>query len=185
MRDPRRCQTGVHAPDRYSVDQTQSVGGLEVVAASNDVAEESLLPVENTMKRTATCQCGGFRVMVTGDPDFVNICHCTECRRRSGAPLTSNAYFSSENVHPEGNYKIYSRPASNGRSFHNHFCPNCGTTVRWTLDIRPNNYGVAIGTFNDPNFPSPTASVWESSKYFWVTLPEEIEHFSRGLPSEN
>jgi hypothetical protein len=63
------------------------------------------------MKRIAACQCGGFRVVVVGDPTVVNICHCTECQRRSGAPPTSNAYFRNADVHLEGQYKIYSRVA--------------------------------------------------------------------------
>jgi hypothetical protein len=116
---------------------------------------------------------------------MVNICHCTDCQRRTGSPLSSNAYFDKTNVRLEGERKIYSRATSSGRQFHNHFCPNCGSTVCWTLDIRPNDYGVAIGAFNDPRFSTPTVSVWESSKYDWVMLPADIERFSRGLPSEN
>jgi hypothetical protein len=57
------------------------------------------------------------------------------------------------------------RATSSGRQFHNHFCPNCGSTLCWTLDIRPNDYGVATGAFNDPGFSIPTVSVWELSKY--------------------
>jgi hypothetical protein len=137
------------------------------------------------MKRTASCQCEGFRVVAAGDPDVVNICHCTACQRRSGAPLTANAYFHKANIHLEGDFKTYSRGAATGRKLHNHLCPNCGTTVCWTLDVRPDYYGIAIGAFNEPGFPAPTVSVWESSKFDWVTVPAEIEHFPRGLPSEN
>jgi hypothetical protein len=137
------------------------------------------------MERVANCQCREFRVVVAGDPTFVNICHCTECQRRSGVPLTSNAYFHSADVQLKGDYKTYSRATSSGRRLYNHFCPICGTTVCWNLDIRPDCYGVAIGAFNDRNFPVPTVSVWESSKYDWVTLPAGMEHFPQAPPSEN
>ena len=137
------------------------------------------------MKRMARCQCEEFRVVVDGGPELVNICHCTDCQRRSGAPLTSNAYFRKADVQLEGKYNAYSRTTSSGRTAHNYFCPNCGTTVCWMLDIRPDYYGVAIGAFNDPRFAAPTVSVWESSKYGWVSLPPGIEHFPRGLPSES
>jgi hypothetical protein len=137
------------------------------------------------MERVAKCQCGGFSVTVTGHPTLVNICHCTDCQRRTGSPLSANAYFDKTNVHLDGEHKIYSRDTSSGRQFHNHFCPNCGSTVCWTLDIRPDDYGVAVGAFIEPGFPAPTVSVWESSKHDWVTLPAGIERFPRGLPSEN
>lgn len=136
------------------------------------------------MERVAKCQCGGFGVTVTGEPNIVNICHCTECQRRTGSPLSSNAYFDKTKVRLAGEYKIYSRTAASGRQFHNHVCPSCGSTVCWTLDIRPNDYGVAVGAFNDPRFPIPTVSVWESSRYDWVNLPAEIERFFREMPSE-
>ena len=45
------------------------------------------------MTRTASCQCRGFRVVVEAEPDTVGICHCQICQRRTGVPLTCNAYF--------------------------------------------------------------------------------------------
>ena len=46
-----------------------------------------------------------------------------------------------------------------------HFCPNCGSSVYWSADIRPDQYGIAVGAFADPNFPLPAFSVWEESKH--------------------
>jgi hypothetical protein len=136
------------------------------------------------MEKVAKCQCNGFRVVVTGDPSIVNVCHCTDCQRRTGSPLSANAYFNKADVRLEGEYKVYSRPTASGRQFHTHFCPNCGSTLVWTLDIRPDDFGVAVGSFNDPGFPIPTVSDWESSQYHWVTLPPEIERFSHEPPPE-
>jgi hypothetical protein len=127
--------------------------------------------------RTASCQCGAFRAIVTGEPDYINICHCRDCQRRSGAPLTCNAYFPQSRVRIEGEHKIYSRAGQDGRKLHNRFCPICGATVCWIADLRPEHYGVAVGCFNDPGFPVPTVSLWETSKYAWVTLPAGLQHF--------
>jgi len=124
-------------------------------------------------------------VIVAGDPTVVNIRHCAERQRRTGSPLSANAYFSRAGVRLEGEHRVYSRHTAGGRQFHNHFCTNCGSTLCWTLDIRPDEYGVAVGAFNDPGFPVPTVSVWESSRYDWVALPPGIERFSRGPPSED
>ena len=134
------------------------------------------------MTRIAKCQCGGFRVITSGEPEAINICHCQACQRRSGVPLTANAYFHKSAVHLEGEYRIYVRDAKEGRQFQNHFCPTCGSTVCWTPDIRPHHYGVAVGAFNDPAFPPPTASLYEQSKYTWVELPPDIQHFPQDRP---
>jgi hypothetical protein len=88
--------------------------------------------------RTAHCQCRGFRVVVDAEPDTVAICHCQMCQRRSGVPLTCNAYFQKSKVRLEGDHRIYTRDCPDGRKLNNHFCPTCGSTVAWTLDLRPN-----------------------------------------------
>ncbi len=132
------------------------------------------------MIRTARCQCGGFRVSTSGEPDFVMICHCQDCQRRSGVPLTANAYFRREQAHIEGEYTTYNREGQDGRMLHNRFCPKCGSTICWTLDALPQHYGVAVGAFNDPEFPAPAVSIWEQSMYTWVALPPDIQHFPQG-----
>jgi hypothetical protein len=127
--------------------------------------------------RTASCQCGGFRAMVAVEPDIVAICHCRYCQRRTGVPLTCNAYFRKDSVRLEGEHRIYTRDGQDGRKIHNHFCPTCGSTVCWTADFRPDHFGIAVGTFNDPAFPAPVYSVWEETMCTWVTLPDGIAHF--------
>jgi hypothetical protein len=134
------------------------------------------------MMRTASCQCRGFHVVVEVEPDTVAICHCQICQRRTGVPLTCNAYFPKSKVRLEGEHKIYTRDCPEGRKLHNYFCPTCGSTVGWTLDLRPNQFGIAIGCFNDRNFPPPVASIWEEEMWSWAKLPVDTQHFPRARP---
>ena len=133
--------------------------------------------------RVAQCQCGGFRIAVTAEPEIVNMCHCTECQRRSGVPLTVNGYFKEAAVRLEGDYQVFARAAAEGRKLYNHFCPTCGSTLGWRADLRPGLFAVAVGAFNDKNFPAPTASIWEDSKYAWVQVPDGVQHFPRARSS--
>jgi hypothetical protein len=50
------------------------------------------------MTRSASYQCRGFRVIVEAEPDAVVICRCQVCQRRTGVPLTCNAYFPKSKV---------------------------------------------------------------------------------------
>ena len=135
------------------------------------------------MTRTATCQCRAFRAVVEGEPDLVGACHCEACQRRTGAPFAVNAYFRKDSVLLEGDYRTFTRTIPEGRSIVNHFCPSCGSTLCWTMDLRPGHYGIAVGAFNDPKFPPPTYSVWEETMHGWTTLPPGIEHFGQGRPA--
>ena len=132
------------------------------------------------MERTACCHCGSLRATVTGEPTAVNACHCKACQRRTGAIMHSGVYFKKSQVRIEGPEKIYTRVAQEGRKMNFHFCPNCGSSVYWNADLRPDEYGIAVGAFSDPNFPLPTFSVWEESKHAWVHLPDGVQHFRQG-----
>lgn len=129
------------------------------------------------MGRTACCHCGSLRLTVTGEPAVVNVCHCKACLRRTGAVMHSGAYFKKPQVRVEDPKKIYTRDATEGRTISFHFCPNCGSSVYWHLDLRPEHYGVAVGSFANPVFPPPTYSVWEEFKHACTRLPDDIEHF--------
>ena len=105
------------------------------------------------MVRRAQCQCGGFTATAATEPGVVMACHCTWCQRRSGVPVTINAYFKKDDVRLEGDYKVFERPAPEGRKLYNYFCPTCGTTLAWRADLRPDVLAVAAGCFTDKNFP--------------------------------
>jgi len=134
------------------------------------------------MPRIASCQCEGFRAEVEGEPDWSLFCHCHDCQRRTGAHVASNAYFLKEKTRLHGEHRLYTRPAAQGRQIHNCFCPTCGTTVCWTLDLRPQHYGIAIGCFTDSDFPAPRVSLWEDRRLSWTLLPEAVERFARMRP---
>jgi hypothetical protein len=132
------------------------------------------------MERTARCQCGSLRAIASGEPDFVNVCHCQACQRRTGAVFHAGAFFAKSQVRIERASKVYTRDAQQGRKVSFHFCPECGSSVYWHADLRPDHLGIAVGGFADPEFPPPTASVWEESMHGWVHLPENLRRFPRG-----
>ena len=134
--------------------------------------------------RIAQCSCGRLRAEVSGPPDGgVVACHCTECQRRTGAPFGVGAYFSKDKVSISGESTLYTRDATSGHPFHQHFCPNCGTTLYWYSAYKPDMIGIAVGTFTDPNFPAPARSVWEQTRHQWVRLPDGVQHFPQGRNS--
>lgn len=135
------------------------------------------------MTKTAQCGCGALRVEVSGEPDAVVACHCTDCQRRTGSVLGVGAYYPKAQVKASGEYKTYVRETAAGRKFHQNFCPTCGSTVFFVGEIMPDSIGVAVGAFADKDFPLPMRSVWEQSRHAWVGLPPGLQHFPRGRDS--
>ena len=151
---------------------------LPFSAASSCIA----LSGRRTMRRIAHCCCGSLRVETTGEPAIVAACHCRECQRRTGAPYGVSVYFEKTQVRPEGASKVYTRNGQEGRKLRFHFCPECGTTVYWEADFRPDQIGVALGAFADPAFPAPTRSAWEESRRSWVGFGHALVQFPQAPP---
>jgi hypothetical protein len=129
------------------------------------------------MNRTARCLCGSLRANVEGEPVFVNVCHCLDYQRRTGSAFSYNAYFNAAQVRTEGQSTSFTRTGQEGRAVRHRFCPACGTTVWWDLDLLSGLYGIPLGLFEDTSFsPIPNVSSWERSKRSWVCLPEGMRH---------
>ena len=133
------------------------------------------------MERLAQCHCGSLRAITSGEPLLVGICHCKACQRRTGALAASVAAFAKAQVTIEGRTKVFDRDAESGRKVRFYFCPNCGTSLYWEADARPDTYILAVGAFADPNFPPPSVSIFEESKHTWMQLPDGMKHFQRAI----
>ena len=68
-----------------------------------------------------------------------------------------HAWFASNQVTlPGSGFSRFSRKANSGREVRFCFCSNCGGTVFWEADLRPDYVAVAVGAFADPTFGAPT-----------------------------
>ena len=45
------------------------------------------------MTHVGGCHCGAVRYRIEGEPSHVDLCHCVDCRRNSGAPVVCWAGF--------------------------------------------------------------------------------------------
>lgn len=125
--------------------------------------------------KTAACSCGQLRVICEGAPLRVSLCHCLECQKRTGSLFGVAARFACEHVTIEGRATKYQRRGDDGHLVSSHFCPDCGSTVWWELDVQPGVVAVAVGAFADPDFPMPARSVYQHRRHRWLELPESIE----------
>jgi hypothetical protein len=129
--------------------------------------------------RQASCSCGQLRLICQGEPARVGICHCGECQRRTGSAFSVQALYPRDQVQPpEGIVKRYARVAESGRTVNFGFCPECGGTVFWEAEMRPDMILVAVGTFADPGFERPSLSVWERTQHPWTKAmdAEKMDH---------
>jgi hypothetical protein len=128
--------------------------------------------------RTASCRCGQLRAITTGEPVRVSVCHCLDCKKRSGSAFAAQARWPKEQVTVEGNSKTFVNIADSGNRRTFHFCPECGSDVHYEIEGKFEGLiAIPLGAFADPYFASPRFSVWEHRKHDGVEiLGDEVEH---------
>jgi len=120
--------------------------------------------------RTASCSCGQLSISCRGEPQLVSLCHCRACQKRTGSAYGIAAFFERGATEARGRAGLYTRPSDSGHAVAFHFCPDCGSTVFWEPERKPDMIAVAVGCFADPSFPAPTQSVWDDQRHPWVTF---------------
>jgi hypothetical protein len=130
---------------------------------------------------TASCRCGQLKARVTGEPVRVSVCHCLNCKKRSGSAFAVQARWPKQYVQIEGTSKTFVMVADSGNRGIFHFCPECGSDVYYEIDGKFDDkfndlVAIPLGVFDDPFFLTPKFSVWEERKCDWVELVGELEH---------
>jgi hypothetical protein len=102
------------------------------------------------------------------------VCHCTNCKRRTGSAFGVSAYFDQAAVvQREGATHVYAfHHAAQSHDQERHFCPTCGTTLFWFVSALPGKIGIAGGCFAEQGLPAPDCSVTDQKREPWVSLPE-------------
>ena len=127
--------------------------------------------------RTASCRCGQLKASVIGEPVRVSVCHCLNCKKRSGSAFAVQARWPAEQVSIVGRSSSHTTVADSGNISTHYFCPDCGS------DVHYENHGkfdglvaIPLGAFDDPYFASPSFSVWEKRKHDWVGILGAVEY---------
>lgn len=127
------------------------------------------------------CVCGAVRYRVKGTPIRTSLCHCTFCQRRTGSAFGIGVYFKGEDVEVrQGALTSYEHRSDESRRWlRMEFCPVCGTTVTWTLELLPGARAIAGGTFDDPSWFKVERHSWMRSAHPWIIPPPDVEKFPK------
>jgi hypothetical protein len=127
--------------------------------------------------RAASCRCGQLRAAMSGEPVRVSVCHCLNCKKRSGSAFAVQARWHRQDVEIEGESKSFVLVADSGNRGIFHFCPECGSDVYYEIDGKFDDLiAIPLGVLDDPYFVSPRFSVWEERKHEWVDVLGDVEH---------
>ena len=122
------------------------------------------------------CHCGAVKFEMSSDTIHQALCHCSDCRRHSGAPMVAWGLVKREDLKVEGETREYVS-SEHGRR---HFCPNCGTGLFYTSEaVFPGQIDVQIATLDDPDSIVPQAQIQVAERIGWVDHIGEMPEFER------
>ena len=122
------------------------------------------------------CHCGAVRYEMPAETIHKALCHCSDCRRHSGAPAVAWGLVGKDQLKIEGETRDYAS-SEHGRR---HFCPRCGTALFYTNDvIFPGQIDVQIATLDDPDAIKPDAQIQVAERIGWMERLEQMPAFDR------
>lgn len=129
---------------------------------------------------TGRCHCGAVRYELSGDVAHHALCHCTDCRRASGAPLVGWIAVASDALDIRGGApKVY----HSSEGVERHFCGDCGTGLFYYNEaVLPGLVDVQSATLDDPEVAPPQAHIQTAERIGWMEGAHELPAFARYPP---
>jgi hypothetical protein len=126
---------------------------------------------------TGKCHCGAISYTAEGGPEHHAVCHCDDCRRWSGAPMTGWIAFRDDQVTITGAPARYQSSADGVREF----CRTCGTGLFYrNAASLPGLVDIQSGTLDSPADCAPGAQIMVRDRLPWANgiadLPEFVTY---------
>ena len=122
------------------------------------------------------CHCGAVRYEMTAEVAHHALCHCTDCRKASGAPATAWAMAAADQVTITGEPVTYAS-SEHGRRL---FCGACGTSLFYTNDVVfPGMIDVQSATLDDPDSIPLQAQIQTAERIGWMRHLDDLPAFER------
>ena len=115
------------------------------------------------------CLCGFVRYRAQGIPFHETSCHCSICRRTSGAPFV--AWFSV----PSADFAFTAGQPTRLRSSDHgtrSFCPRCGTPLTFESSRAPGELDVTTCSLDEPERVPPRDHTWTGAQLRWVEIAD-------------
>jgi len=131
------------------------------------------------------CRCGAVRYTLAVDAmPGTYACHCTICRRSTGASFAHQMPVREEVLAVTGALTAAEMPTlSGGLSTHRH-CAKCLTRIYNINTAWPGVAIVRAGTIDGSETLSPRFHIYISTKQPWIALPDDVPAFAEAAPRE-
>jgi hypothetical protein len=126
------------------------------------------------------CLCGAIRYRSTAVPVRGVICHCSMCRKHSGAPILAFVHFPIEAfawIKGEPTRYRSSQYAERG------FCARCGSTLSMHEEVLGDRVQVTLGSLDEPHRAKIDDHVWTEDRIAWFDVKDDLPRYPKDSPA--
>ena len=122
---------------------------------------------------TGSCLCGAVRWQLNQRPLAVNACHCTDCKKTTGATNVVMLIAKSEAFSWTGETHVYRKRAASGREMDIQRCAKCGCRMFHHNLASSALVFITAGTLDDSGWAVPTSHIWVEKISPGVAMQED------------
>lgn len=117
------------------------------------------------------CLCGALRFCASAAPVATGYCHCTLCRRSTGAPVLAWASFPVAAFrYTKGRAAIYASSSWG----HREFCNACGTQIAFRKSDGAETVDVNVGSVDEPSPLRPQCHIHTDDRIPWFDTDDAL-----------
>lgn len=129
------------------------------------------------------CLCGAVRYTLKARPLTVSACHCSDCKRLTGATNNLAITVLRDDLEHSGETTAYRKTADSGRQAEVVRCAVCGTRLWHAPQAMPDKAFLMAGTLDDSSWAIPVAHIWVERASPGVVFEEDAEK-REGQPAD-
>jgi len=168
-----RGRGGVLTWGGHSVEDGGGVGALR--SEVDDEGEGMSGEAEAGVMR-GSCLCGGIRYEISGALVGTLNCHCSMCRKATGAAFRTRASVRAGDFRFVVGEQLLARYGSSPGNVRT-FCSVCGSTLITIFPDEPEVLGLALGTLDDDPKVQAGLHVFVGSKAPWCCISDELPRY--------
>jgi hypothetical protein len=130
---------------------------------------------------SGSCLCGGIRYEIEGAIGPALHCHCSTCRKATGAAFRSRVAVPTKNFRWVSGEDLLTRYESSPGNIRT-FCRICGATLATLFPDNPKTLGLPMGTLDDDPGIRPAFHVFVGSKAPWFEITDQLPQFDTVPP---
>ena len=127
------------------------------------------------------CHCGAVRYTCAEIPEYTFYCHCHDCQRTTGSPVSMELMVRDTTFAIDGELAEYVVTGDSGKPVTRYHCRNCGAGVYLVCASDPGYVFIKVGSLDDASWVEPQMHIFTASRQPWLKIDDGLPQFP-GMP---